>query len=107
MRSTPTGRQILYSLGDFFYEQHYIERLPSEYYDRVGLGDTATPEDAMRLKRTGREAWEGLGAILEFGADSLHRIRTIPLDLGFDEIAYLPEENIGLIALDGSCEGKR
>jgi poly-gamma-glutamate capsule biosynthesis protein CapA/YwtB (metallophosphatase superfamily) len=82
------GRPIFYSLGDFFYEQYYIERLPSEYYERAGLGDDATPQDAMeaRFSKTDRrEAWEGLGAIVEFGAGTMRSVRLIPLDLGFDE----------------------
>ena len=105
------------------------------------LGDDATPREAMEArfaKTTPREAWEGLGAIVEFGADTPRKIQLIPLDLGFGEpfggmrgrprlasaelgrsivaglqskseayrteIAYVPEDNIGLVVVDKSCE---
>lgn len=83
------GRPIFYSLGDFFYEQYHIERLPSEYFDRYGLGDDATVRDAMEARfakndqHKRREIWEGLGAIVEFQGHAMRTIELIPLDLGF------------------------
>jgi len=82
------GRPIFYSLGNFFYEQHHIERLPSEYFDRYELGVDATVQDAMeaRFAKSGeldkREIWEGLGAIVKFRDNAMLTIRLIPLDLG-------------------------
>jgi poly-gamma-glutamate synthesis protein (capsule biosynthesis protein) len=83
------NRPIFYSLGDFFFEQHHIERLPSEFFDRYGLGDGTTAQDAMAARYAKnkwpdkREIWEGLGAIVSFKDRALHTIDLIPLDLGF------------------------
>ncbi|MGI9521531.1 MAG: CapA family protein, partial [Hyphomicrobiaceae bacterium] len=41
------GRPIFYCLGDFFFGQHHIERLPSEYYDKYRLDENATVQDAI------------------------------------------------------------
>jgi poly-gamma-glutamate capsule biosynthesis protein CapA/YwtB (metallophosphatase superfamily) len=94
-------RPIFYCLGDFFYEQHHIERLPVEYYERYGLGDDASVQDAFKARyaKAGdrREAWEGLGAIVEFRSDVMRRIRLIPLDLGFGK--PLPMRGRPLVAL--------
>jgi poly-gamma-glutamate synthesis protein (capsule biosynthesis protein) len=82
------GRPIFYSLGNFFYEQHHIERLPSEYFDKYELGVDATVQDAMeaRFAKSGeldkREIWEGLGAIVKFRDNAMLTIKLIPLDLG-------------------------
>ena len=96
------NRPIFYSLGDFFFEQYHVERLPSEFFDKYGLGDTATPQDAMaaRFARhkhlTKRAAWEGLGAIVRFKSRALHTIELIPLDLGFTKA--LPERGRPFVA---------
>lgn len=87
------NRPIFYSLGDFFYEQHFIERLPTEYFDRYGLGDSATVQDVMAARFAKnkqldkREIWEGLGAIVRFKDRTLRTIELIPLDLGFGKPA--------------------
>ncbi len=39
------GRPIFYSPGNFVFEIEQIERYPSDYYERLGLGPNATPED--------------------------------------------------------------
>lgn len=96
------GRPIFYSLGDFFYEQYHIERLPAEFYDAFGLDDDLSAQEAVeaRFETIGRlderAVWEGLGAVVEFQRDALRRIRLIPLDLGFD--APLPERGRPRIA---------
>jgi hypothetical protein len=81
------GRPIFYCLGDFFYETHHIERLPVEYYERYGLDDDASVQDAIKARYAKggdrREIWEGLGAIVEFQNDAMQRVRLIPLDLGW------------------------
>lgn len=95
-------RPIFYSLGDFFYETYFIERLPSEIYDYYGLGDDATIEDLMelrvaRVKRLKRRAtWEGIGAIVKFKNRGLSGIDLVPLDLGIDKPP--PEQGRPLVA---------
>jgi poly-gamma-glutamate capsule biosynthesis protein CapA/YwtB (metallophosphatase superfamily) len=95
------NRPIFYCLGDFFYEQHHIERLPVEYYERYQLGDDASVQDAIKARYATegdrREAWEGLGAIVEFRNDVMRTIRLIPLDLGFGK--PLPMRGRPLVAL--------
>jgi hypothetical protein len=76
--------------------------LPSEFFDKYGLGDSASAQDAMaarfaRNKRLlKREHWESLGAILRFKGPTLSTIELIPLDLGFDKA--LPERGRPLVA---------
>jgi poly-gamma-glutamate synthesis protein (capsule biosynthesis protein) len=85
------GKPIFYSLGDFLYETAYIERFPAEAYERLELGDDASPGDLMREQRrrrvpleVRRRMFEGLVATVSFVDDRVSRIGLIPIDLQFD-----------------------
>jgi poly-gamma-glutamate capsule biosynthesis protein CapA/YwtB (metallophosphatase superfamily) len=85
------GKPILYSLGDFAYETAYIERFPAEAYERLELGDDASPGDLMREQRrrrvpleVRRSLFEGLVATVKFIDDHVSRISLVPIDLQFD-----------------------
>lgn len=87
------GKPIIYSPGDFAFQDALAPRFPVEAYDQVGLGDDATPEQlAQALTRGGtvsypawREVWEGVGVALRFKDGELIELRLIPLDLRFGE----------------------
>ena len=87
------GRPILYSPGNFAFELEQIECYPSDYYERLGLGPEATPEDVRRAETAGGtkgypakpEVWQGFAAVLRFEGDRLRELRAIPLDLGFGQ----------------------
>jgi poly-gamma-glutamate synthesis protein (capsule biosynthesis protein) len=84
-------RPIFYGLGDFVFQAEQIEKIPAEVYERHGLGDDASPEDAQNaITKFGtqgypgrREVWEGLAATVDFQNGTLARVRLLPVDLGF------------------------
>ena len=85
------NKPIFYGLGNFVFQNEQIERLPSEFYERFGLGDDATPEDAQNARSANgtrgfpaqREPWEAVAAVLRFKEEELLEIRLLPVDLGF------------------------
>jgi poly-gamma-glutamate synthesis protein (capsule biosynthesis protein) len=83
------GRPVFYGLGDFVYEPHAVAHFPQEIYDRLGLPDSACPDDARALLRDAplsvrRETFEGAAAILQFEAGRCTAIQLLPIDLQFD-----------------------
>jgi poly-gamma-glutamate synthesis protein (capsule biosynthesis protein) len=85
------NKPIFYGLGNFVFQNEQIEHLPSEFYERHGLGDDATPEDAQNARSANgtkgfaaqREPWEAVAAVLRFKEGDLLDIRLLPMDLGF------------------------
>ncbi|HWP12098.1 MAG TPA: CapA family protein [Ramlibacter sp.] len=85
------GRPILYSLGNFVFQNDTVDVFPAESYARFGLGHDATPADFLDA-RTGNdtrgfpaapEFWEGIAATCDFRGRALAELRLHPLDLGF------------------------
>ena len=85
------GRPILYSLGNFLFQNDNVPVFPAESYARFGLGPEATPTDFLDA-RTGNETrgfpaspeyWHGIAASCDFSAGRLAAVRLTPLDLGF------------------------
>ena len=84
------GKPILYSLGNFIFQNDNVPAFPAEAYQRFGLGEQATPTDFLDA-RTGNETrgfpasaeyWHGLAATCDFRAGRLARLDLHPLDLG-------------------------
>jgi len=84
------GRPILYSLGNFIFQNETIDAFPAEAYGRFGLGTDATPAEFLDA-RTGNdtrgfpaspEFWHGCAAFCDFEAGRLAGLRLLPLDLG-------------------------
>lgn len=86
-------KPIFYSLGDFVFQNEQVELFPAEYYERLGLDDNATPEDATNVTYdfgkkgfpSRREAWEGIVATIYFEEGKVSKIQLIPVDLGFGQ----------------------
>src|SRR5262249_34899207 len=84
------GRPILYSLGNFIFQNDTVEVFPAEAYQRFGLSHEATPADFLDTRTDGerrgfpasREFWEGVCAECEFRDRTLATVRLHPLDLG-------------------------
>jgi len=85
------GKPIFYSLGNFIFQNETIKRQPSEFYDRYGLDDTATPGEAYSV-RTNNDTrswpanpvyWESVVPVIEFENKKLKQISLYPLTLGF------------------------
>jgi poly-gamma-glutamate capsule biosynthesis protein CapA/YwtB (metallophosphatase superfamily) len=83
-------RPILYSLGNFIFQNDNVPVFPAESYERFGLDATATPTDFLDA-RTGNETrgfpaspeyWQSILASCEFKNRRLTALRLHPLDLG-------------------------
>lgn len=87
------GKPILYSLGNFIFQNDTVEVFPAEAYGRFGLDEGATPADFLDARTGGEtrgfpahpEYWRGLAADCEFHGGELSSLRLIPLDLGYGQ----------------------
>jgi poly-gamma-glutamate synthesis protein (capsule biosynthesis protein) len=83
-------RPIFYSLGNLVFMNETVSFLPSEAYERFGLGPDATPSDFFNARTDGDKKghpanpkyWQGAVATCRFKAGKLAEIRLHPLDLG-------------------------
>lgn len=87
------GRPILYSLGDFIFQNETLLRLPAENFARYGLDPTAGVS-AFNFERyagdtrsfpADPEIWEGAIAMPSFRDGELVELRLLPVTLGFGE----------------------
>ena len=85
------GKPILYSLGDFIFQNETVLRLPYENYATYQLGDTAQVSDfnAARYSNdtrgfpTNREIWESVVAVPTWRGEELISLELHPITLGF------------------------
>ena len=85
------GKPILYSLGDFIFENETLQRLPSENYETYDLGGTAHVNDfndrRYNFDKSGfpadRLIWEAVVAVPKFRGESLIELALHPITLGF------------------------
>ena len=85
------GKPILYSLGDFLFQNETLQRLPHENYARYELGedkgladfnDARYENDTVGFPAT-PEIWESVVATPVFEGDTLVELRLHPISLGF------------------------
>ena len=85
------GKPILYSLGDFLFQNETLQRLPYENYARFGLGedkgladfnDARYKNDSIGFPAT-PEIWESVVAMPVFEGKRLVELRLHPISLGF------------------------
>ncbi len=85
------GKPILYSLGDFIFQNETLLRLPSENYEGQNLGSTAGVNDfndaRFNFDKSGfpadRLIWEAVVAMPKFRGDRLTELALHPITLGF------------------------
>lgn len=85
------GKPILYSLGDFIFQNETLLRLPSENYESYELGATAHVNDFNDARydfdKTGFPAdqliWEAVVAVPKFRGEQLIELAFHPITLGF------------------------
>ncbi|MGH9323831.1 MAG: CapA family protein, partial [Vicinamibacteria bacterium] len=85
------GRPILYSLGDFIFQNETLQRLPYENYAPLGLGDDKGLSDFNDARydndRSGfpatPEIWESVVAVPVFAGQALVELKLHPISLGF------------------------
>jgi poly-gamma-glutamate synthesis protein (capsule biosynthesis protein) len=85
------GKPILYSLGDFIFQNETLLRLPSENYEGQNLGASAGVNDfndaRYNFDKSGfpadRMIWEAVVAVPKFRGDRLTELALHPITLGF------------------------
>ena len=86
-----SGKPILYSLGDFIFQNETLVRLPYENYERYDLGedthiadfnDARYNNDTTGFPATA-EIWESVVAIPRWIGGELQELRLHPISLGF------------------------
>lgn len=90
------GKAILYSLGDFMFQNETLLRLPADNYDSYGLDDNAHVADFNDRRYQGGtsgfpalpEIWEAVIAIPTFTGDNMTELALHPITLGHG----LPEQ---------------
>jgi poly-gamma-glutamate synthesis protein (capsule biosynthesis protein) len=87
------GKPILYSLGDFIFQNETLLRLPSENYEPYDLGADKHVNDFNDARydfdKTGfpsdRLIWEAVVAVPKFRGDQLTELALHPITLGFGQ----------------------
>ncbi len=87
------GKPILYSLGDFVFQNETLLRLPAENFARYDLDPTAGVSAFNYERYAGDtrsfpadpEIWEGAIAVPSFRGGELVELRLLPVTLGFGE----------------------
>jgi len=85
------GKPILYSLGNFIFQNETLLRLPSDNYERYALGERSHVADFNDARyendSTGfpalQENWEAIIAVPTFENRQLTELALYPIDLGF------------------------
>jgi len=87
------GKPILYSIGDFVFQNETLLRLPSENYEPYNLAPGAQVSDFNAARydndRRGfpadREIWEAVVAMPAFAGERLVSMELHPITLGFGQ----------------------
>jgi len=85
------GKPILYSLGDFIFENDTLQRLPEENYETYELGPEAHVADFLDRRSAGdtrgftadQLVWESVVAVPRFEGKRLAALALYPISLGF------------------------
>lgn len=85
------GRPILYSVGDFIFQNETLQRFPAEAYEAFGLGREAGIGDFNETRSNGdqrgfnadREIWESFVATVHWNGAELTEVQLHPITLGF------------------------
>jgi poly-gamma-glutamate capsule biosynthesis protein CapA/YwtB (metallophosphatase superfamily) len=85
------GKPILYSVGNFIFQNESVRSFPAEAYARFGLGHDATPSDFLDARTGGGTKghiahegfWENIAVTCEFKNGAAAEIRIYPIEQGF------------------------
>jgi poly-gamma-glutamate capsule biosynthesis protein CapA/YwtB (metallophosphatase superfamily) len=85
------GKPILYSVGNFIFQNESVRSFPAEAYARFGLGHDATPTDFLDARTGGGSKghiahmgfWENIVVTCEFRGGKGAEIRIHPIEQGF------------------------
>jgi poly-gamma-glutamate capsule biosynthesis protein CapA/YwtB (metallophosphatase superfamily) len=88
------GKPILYSLGNFIFENDLVELQPADNYEKTGLDDAALPADYYDKRSKNdtvgfpadRKFWQSVVAEIVFNRDrTLKGLRLHPISMGFGQ----------------------
>jgi poly-gamma-glutamate synthesis protein (capsule biosynthesis protein) len=90
------NRPILYSLGNFIFQNDSVERLPSDYYEKYGLSHSHHTADALDARSAGDtrglganpDVWTSVVASLSFEGGDLKGMDFHPISLGYGTPRY-------------------
>ena len=85
------GKPILYSVGNFVFQNETVGFFPADAYERFDLDLRATPSDFLDARTNGGKKghpsdpayWENMFAVCKFNQKKLSRIEIQPIDQGF------------------------
>lgn len=85
------GKPIIYSLGNFIFQNETVGFFPSDAYERFDLDSKATPADFLDARTDGGRKghvsdplyWENIAVVCSFRERKLAEIRLYPVDLGY------------------------
>lgn len=85
------GKPILYSVGNFVFQNETVGFFPADAYERFDLDLRATPTDFLDARTNGGKKghpsdpayWENMFAVCKFEKKKLSRIEIHPIDQGF------------------------
>ncbi len=87
------GKPILYSLGNFIFQNDLIKKHPQEIYEKAGLSYEHTPADMYDTRSRNDTAgfpadvvyWESVLAVMDYQNGAFKAIELYPLYLGWDK----------------------
>lgn len=87
---------IFYSLGNFIFQNETVERLPSDFYDKYGLGPEHTTADALDTRSAGGtrgfgvspDVWSSVIPIWRMEDGRLREMELHPISLGYGQPRY-------------------
>ena len=85
------GKPILYSVGNFIFQNETVGFFPADAYERFDLDLHATPSDFLDARTAGGKKghpaepayWENIFAVCRFEKTKLKEIKIYPIDQGF------------------------
>lgn len=86
------GKPILYSLGNFIFQNDLIKKHPQEIYERTGLSFDNTPADMYDTRSKNDTVsfpadvayWESVLAVMDYENGALRAVELYPLYLGWE-----------------------
>lgn len=89
-------RPIFYSLGNFIFQNDTISALPSDFYEKYGLGYEHNVADALDKRSdhgkkglgVNPDVWESVIPVWKMSNGILKEIRLYPIELGFELTRY-------------------
>jgi poly-gamma-glutamate capsule biosynthesis protein CapA/YwtB (metallophosphatase superfamily) len=105
------GRPILYSMGNFVFENETMTAQPADYYQRLGLPPSAGPADIFDARSDGDRRgfpadphyWESVVATLRLRTEGPCEVEVVPVTLGHGQ----PRSRRGVPTLAAAGDGER